>query len=125
MRKHIVIIADDLSSLETFTALLEKDGYVVSTLCAFPSINELAFLRPDCFIINEWLPEICGHAICLMLKAQVQTRNTPVILISDAGENDPLENKCEADLILKRPYEPYNLAQIVSLVIRNALSIQH
>ncbi|HTD41093.1 MAG TPA: response regulator [Mucilaginibacter sp.] len=125
MRKHIVIIADDLSSLETFTALLEKGGYVVSTLSSFPSMSELAFLRPDCFIINEWLPEICGHAICLMLKAQVQTKNTPVILISEAGESEPLENKCDADLILKKPYQPYNLAQIVSLVIRNAMSIHN
>src|SRR5580765_8181575 len=113
MRKHIVVIADDPSNLKAIASLLERAGYVVSTLPSFSSMSELAFLRPDCFIINEWLPEICGHAICLMLKAQVQTKNTPVILISEAGENEPLENKCEADLILKKPYQPYNLAQIV------------
>jgi len=125
MRKHVVIIADDVSSLETITALLEKDGYVVSALNSFPSMRELAFLRPDCFIINEWLPEICGHAICLMLKAKTQTKNTPVILISDAGDAEPLENRCEADLILKKPYQPYNLVQIVSLLIKNATLIHH
>jgi DNA-binding response OmpR family regulator len=120
-----VIIADDVSSPEGITALLEKDGYVVSALRSFPSMKELSFLRPDCFIINEWLPEICGHAICLMLKAQAQTKNTPVILISDAGDNEPLENRCDADLILKKPYQPFNLVQIVSLVIKNAMLIHH
>jgi len=53
-----------------------------------------------------------------MLKAQAQTKNTPVILISDAGDDEPLENRCEADLILKKPFQPYNLAQIVSLLIK-------
>ena len=125
MRKHIVIIADDLSNPETLIALLEKEGYVVSTLCSFPSMKELVFLRPDCFIIDEWLPEICGHAICVMLKAQVQTKNTPVILLSDLFDDEPLENRCDADLILKRPFQPYNLVQVVSLMIRNAVSIHH
>jgi DNA-binding response OmpR family regulator len=125
MRKHIVIIADDLSNPATIIGLLEKEGYVVSSLRSFPSMKELVFLRPDCFIINEWLPEICGHAICLMLRAQAQTKHTPVILISDAGDNEPLENRCEADLILKKPFQPYNLVQIVSLVIKNAMLIHH
>ncbi len=120
MRKHIVVIADDLSNLKAIASLLEDAGYVVSTLTSFSSTKELAFLRPDCFIIDEWLPEICGHAICLMLKAQAQTKNTPVILLSDMFNDEPLENRCDADLILKTPFQPFNLLQIVSMLIRNA-----
>lgn len=119
MRKHIVVIADDPSNLEAITVLLEQSGYVVSALSSFSSTKELAFLRPDCFIIDEWLPEICGHAICLMLKAQAQTKNTPVILLSNIFD-EKLENHCDADLILKTPFQPFNLLQIVSLLIRNA-----
>ncbi|HTK20601.1 MAG TPA: response regulator [Mucilaginibacter sp.] len=120
MRKHIVVITDDSSSLEGITELLEHAGYVVSALPSFSSMQELAFLRPDCFIIDEWLPEICGHAICLMLKAQSQTKNTPVILLSDMFADEPLENHCDADLILKAPFQPFNLVQIVSLLIRKS-----
>jgi CheY-like chemotaxis protein len=123
MRKHIVVIANDKSNLEAIAELLEQAGYVVSGLTSFSSIQELAILRPNCFIIDEWLPEICGHAVCLMLKAQEQTRNTPVILIS--GNEEPLENRCEADLILKTPFQPYNMLQIVSLVIKNSELIHH
>ena len=119
MRKHVVVIADNPSNLETITELLEHSGYVVSALPSFSSTRELAFLRPDCFIINEWLPEICGHAVCLMLKAQAQTKNTPVILLSDMFD-EPLENRCNADLILKTPFQPFNFLQIVSLLIRNS-----
>jgi CheY-like chemotaxis protein len=123
MRKHIVVIANDQSNLEAIAELLEHSGYVVSALTSFSSIQELAILRPNCFIIDEWLPEICGHAVCLMLKAQEQTKNTPVILIS--GNDEPLENRCEADLILKTPFQPYNMLQIVSLVIKNSELIHH
>lgn len=120
MRKHIVVLADDLSNLKAIASLLEQAGYVVTALPSFSSMKELAFLRPDCFIIDEWLPEICGHAICLMLKAQSQTKNTPVILLSDIFDDEPLENRCDADLILKTPFQPFNLLQVISLLIRNA-----
>jgi len=120
MRKHVVVITDDASGLESIADLLEYDGYIVSALPAFSTMQELAILRPDCFIIDEWLPEICGHAICLMLKAQAQTKNTPVILLSDMFADEPLENRCDADLILKTPFQPFNLLQIVSLVIKNS-----
>jgi len=120
MRKHIVVITGDRSNLEAIAGLLEDGGYIVSALPSFSSMQELAFLRPDCFIIDEWLPEICGHAICLMLKAQAQTKNTPVILLSDMFADEPLENRCDADLILKTPFQPFNLLQIVSLVIKNS-----
>jgi DNA-binding response OmpR family regulator len=120
MRRHIVVLADNPSNLESVTALLERAGYVVSALPFFSSMEELTFLRPDCFIIDEWLPEICGHAICLMLKAQAKTKNTPVILLSDMFNDEPLENHCDADLILKTPFQPHNLLQIVSLLIRKA-----
>jgi DNA-binding response OmpR family regulator len=120
MRKHIAVIVDDPSNLKAITSLLENAGYVVSALPFFSSMEELTFLRPDCFIIDEWLPEICGHAICLMLKAQAQTKKTPVIILSDMFADEPLENRCDADLILKTPFQPYNLLQIVSLVIRNS-----
>jgi CheY-like chemotaxis protein len=120
MRKHIVVIADNSSNLEAITDLLQNDGYIVSALPAFTSMQELAFLRPDCFIIDEWLPEICGHAVCLMLKAQAQTKNTPVILLSDMFADEPLENRCNADLILKTPFQPFNLLQIISLLIKKS-----
>src|SRR3569833_2670713 len=108
MRKHIVVIVDNSSNREAITDLLEHDGYVVSALPAFTSIQKLSFLHPDCFIIDEWLPEICGHAVCLMLKAQTHTKNTPVILLSDMFADEPLENYCNADLILKTPFQPFN-----------------
>lgn len=125
MRKHIVVIADDPSNLKAIASLLEHAGYVVSALPSFASTKELAFLRPDCFIIDEWLPEICGHAICLMLKAQAQTKNTPVILLSDMFDDEPLENRCDADLILKTPFQSFNLLQIVTLLIRNSKLVHH
>lgn len=126
MRKHVVVIEDDHSSLEIITTNLEDAGYVVTGLQSFPSIKELAFLRPDCFIINEWLPQVSGHAICLMLKAKPQTKNIPVILVSGAdGMEEPIANRCEADLILQKPYQRYNLVQVISLMIKRAVSVHH
>lgn len=101
------------------TCLLEKEGYVVSRFSAFPSMKELVIMRADCIIINEWLPNVSGHAICLMLKAKVQTTAVPVILTSTVNGHEHIANLCEADAILKRPLNMDDLLPAISSVILN------
>jgi CheY-like chemotaxis protein len=103
VQKHIIIIEHDQDILETMTRLLEAEGYVITGYNSFPSMSELVFMHADCFIIEEWLPQVSGHAICLMLKAKVQTRAIPVILASTTNLFEPLANLCEADAIVGKP----------------------
>jgi len=78
---------------------------------------ELVLMRPDCFIIEEWLPQVSGHAICLMLKARVQTSPIPVVLVSVSSLFEPMANLCEADAILGKPLIAGELVRVVSSVI--------
>jgi DNA-binding response OmpR family regulator len=119
MRKHIVIIEQNTSLLVSMKDFLENEGYVVTGFDAFPSMTELALMRADCMIINEWLPDVSGHAICLMLKAKVLTSSVPVILISTSHVSIPVANLGEADAVLKSPFEMLELLPAISSVIAN------
>jgi DNA-binding response OmpR family regulator len=117
VQKHIVIIEHDRDILDIMRYLLEAEGYVVTGYAGFPSMAELVLMRPDCFIIEEWLPQVSGHAICLMLKARVQTSPIPVVLVSVSSLFEPMANLCEADAILGKPLIAGELVRVVSSVI--------
>jgi DNA-binding response OmpR family regulator len=122
--KHIVIIEHDQDVLETMQRLLEAEAYIVTTFTRFPSMAELAFMRADCFVIDEWLPQVSGHAICLMLKAKIQTNRTPVVLVSTTHLFEPMANLCEADAVVGKPFSGGELVRVVSsLLFRNKISI--
>lgn len=101
MKKHIIIIEQDKLFSAIIQNHLEEAGYVVTGYNEFPSLAELAFMRADCIIVDEWLPNVSGHARCLMLKAKVQTNHIPVILTSTTNflESSIL---CQADAVVKK-----------------------
>lgn len=123
MKKHVVIIEHDSESLDIVSRCLENNKYVVTQFSCFPSMPELTFMRADCFIINAWLPQVSGHAICLMLKAKVQTRPIPVILLSSRGHGELVENICEADVILQWPCPAHKLLDAVSAILTHPVSL--
>lgn len=119
MPKHIVIIEHDQDTLQNMRRLLESEDYIVTGYTQFPLMPELVFMHADCFIIEEWLPQVSGHAICLMLKAKIQTKLIPVILVSATNLFEPIDNLCEADAIVEKPFNGKELVRVVSAVFFN------
>jgi DNA-binding response OmpR family regulator len=115
--KHIVIVEHDPDILETMRRPLEAEGHIVTGYSLFPSIAELVFMRADCFIIEEWLPRVSGHAICLMLKAKILTSAIPVVLVSTTDLFEPMANLCQADAVLGKPFGDEDLVRVVSSVM--------
>jgi DNA-binding NarL/FixJ family response regulator len=74
-------------------------------------------MHADCFIIDEWLPRVSGHAICLLLKAKVQTSLIPVVLIAPANLIERTANLCEADAIIRKSCYGDDLVRVISLVL--------
>jgi DNA-binding response OmpR family regulator len=123
VQKHIVIIERDTDTRDIMCRLLEAEGYVVTIYNQFPSMAELVLMRADCFIVEEWLPQVSGHAICLMLKARIQTSAIPVVIVSAAGLFEPMANLCEADIILHKPFADSELVRMVSSMTTRARAV--
>jgi len=120
-KKHIVIIEDDEYMLNVMSNLLEFEGYRTTKLLALSTIEELIDLHADLFIIDEQLPYVNGHIICMMLKAKETTNPTPVILTSAFSELEGFASLCQANAYLKKPFlNPNDLLNLVGATLNAA-----
>ena len=103
MSPHVVVIEDNEALLATIQELLESAGYRVTGLNAIRTLEELTGLNADCFILDEQLPVVSGHIICIMLKSRPETREVPVILISGHEELEGIASLCKAEAFLQKP----------------------
>jgi len=99
--------------LEILGSYLKAEGYRVTELSRLASIEELIDLKANCFIIDEYLPHVTGHIICILLKSKPQTKHIPVILMSALTEIDYYADLSEADAFINKPY---NIDDVVDLV---------
>ncbi|RYZ76228.1 MAG: response regulator transcription factor [Proteobacteria bacterium] len=105
MEKHIILIEDDGSLLELACQVLENEGYRVSALDSLTSIEELAEMQADLFVIDERLPSVSGHIICIMLHEQAATRHIPQLLISGSPMLTRYAELAEVNASLRKPFE--------------------
>ena len=114
MKPHIVVIEDDPDMLSVITFLLEEEGYQITGLNALCTIEELVALNADCFILDEQLPFVSGHIICLMLKSNPATKHVPVILASAIRDLQEIAERYHADACLTKPF--LNIGDLFRLV---------
>jgi len=87
MAKKILIIEDDPAVLRAISYMLEKEGYGVLT-----AVNGLEGLRkakeenPDLLVLDVMLPGIDGFEICHRLRAESQTAQLPILMLSAKGQ---------------------------------------
>lgn len=118
MPKHVAVIEDDPDIQFVITSLLEEEGYRVTAFPSLRSIEELIDLNPDCFILDEQLPHVSGHIICMLLKSKAPTKNTPVILISASPRLEGFAGLSQADAWLQKPFSINDLANLVAGFIK-------
>jgi DNA-binding response OmpR family regulator len=114
MLKRIVIIEDDTDLLMLLGRFFRAQGYDVTCLESFTSMEALVSLKADCFILDERLPYVSGHILCILLKSNAVTRNIPVVLISGYEGLDNFVSICKANGSLQKPFETGQLLKIVT-----------
>jgi putative two-component system response regulator len=119
-RRSRVLIADDRESIRAlFHRLLSEDGHDV--VLAPDGASALAAVhrhRPDVILLDVAMPLINGLEVCRQLKADPETRLTPVVLVSGQSELIDRLNGIEAgaDEYLSKPVHPHELcARVRSL----------
>lgn len=104
MKPHVVVIEDDSALLAAISLVLKDAGYRVTALQAIDTLEELIDYKADCFILDEQLPLVSGHIICIMLKSRPETRHIPVIMISGHEELEGIVSLCKAEAFLRKPF---------------------
>jgi len=108
-QKHNILIVDDVSAnLVILSEMIQSAGYVprpvISVKQALAAISQKT---PQLILLDISMPEIDGFEFCSMLKADVKTRDIPIIFISalDSVEDKIKGFKLGAVDYISKPFE--------------------
>ena len=85
----IQIVDDDIRNTRLLEAQLKSEGYEV--MCAFSGeecIEQLKERLPDLILLDIMMPGMSGFDVAGRLKADVRTRNIPVIMVTALDDRD-------------------------------------
>lgn len=107
--QNILVVDDEQDILETSKKRLERAGF--KALTASNGVEAgliISSQRPDLVLLDIKMLGINGAQACAALKANPQTKNVPIILISALPKEDPLVQKalkCGADDYFAKPFD--------------------
>ena len=118
----VLVVDDTLANRWVLTRVLEEDGYRVIEGETAADAVRLAAGRPDLIVLDVRLPDGSGFEIARGLKADPQTGDIPLLLIS-ASFTSPNERArgldAGADGYLTHPVEPPVLLATIRALLRS------
>jgi two-component system, OmpR family, alkaline phosphatase synthesis response regulator PhoP len=116
--RRILVVDDDVKTVELVKLYLNRDGYKVLT--AYDGIEALNLARqshPDLIVLDLMLPGCDGLEICRTLKNET---DIPIIMLTArTTEDDKLTGlNLGADDYMTKPFSPKELAARVRVILR-------
>lgn len=123
MKKHILIVDDDPLISRMYAHKLEIDGYDVSI--AINGEEALALIRkqkPDLVLLDVMMPKMNGVETLKILKGDSKTKNIPVIILTNLGDNPDDVKKAKElgalDYLVKAHVPLKKLAETISEALK-------
>ncbi|MEE8619776.1 MAG: response regulator transcription factor [Dehalococcoidia bacterium] len=116
--KNVLIVDDDIKTVDLVKLYLTRDGYGVLT--AYDGIEALRLAReshPDLIVLDLMLPDMDGFEVCRVLR---QESDVPIIMLTARStDQDKLTGLgLGADDYVTKPFSPKELAARVQAVLR-------
>jgi DNA-binding response OmpR family regulator len=116
--KKILVIENDLDTLDMIGFLFEDSGYEVMESQFKIPIEKILHDDPDLIILDYWLDDGYGSDVCLELKAHPFAKHTPIILISADPEIKQMADDCRADGYISKPFDIADLETLVKKLVK-------
>ncbi|MGE5621225.1 MAG: response regulator [archaeon] len=122
MPEKILIAEDSLTQLESLKYILEKNSFdVIAVQDGLSALKASLKDRPSLIISDIIMPGIDGYQLCRTLKSKEETKDIPVILLTNL--TDPREVirglQAGADNFLTKPYREDFLISRVRYILEN------
>jgi len=106
----VLLIDDDEDLISIFTTAFNKDGFeTVSAITGQEGLDKVKAEKPDAILLDQVLPDISGNEILKILKRAEETKNIPVILLSNFSQEELVKGAIDegaADYLFKYQVEP-------------------
>ena len=82
-KAKILIVDDDVDSVELLTKRLRADGYDTSDAYdGEQALQQVEHYQPDMIILDIKMPKIDGYEVCRRLKESEDTRRIPILMLT-------------------------------------------
>ena len=118
MQKRILVVDDDSMNLMRTKMILGKDYDVFLSSSGIEALDTMKREEMDLVLLDIEMPEMDGHRLTKLVKADEATAHIPIIIFSSLV-NDEMKRKGEslgADAQLSKP-EIGNLVRIVDQLV--------
>jgi CheY-like chemotaxis protein len=117
--KTILVADDEYAVVEALRALLEDEGYAVTTAANGQEALEAldSGPSPDLLLLDVMMPRLDGRQVLRELRARPDRRALPVIMMSAASQ--PLSPEELGDAVfLSKPFDLKRLLRTIEALLR-------
>jgi two-component system alkaline phosphatase synthesis response regulator PhoP len=118
---RILVVEDDRDIAELVAHYLERAGHAATIVSSGPEALAAARRdRPDLLILDRMLPGLDGLEVCRTLRADRQTSDLPIIMLTARAEESDRVAGLEfgADDYVTKPFSPKELVARVNAQLR-------
>jgi DNA-binding response OmpR family regulator len=112
---RVLFVEDDPAVAQMYKLKLELDGYAVTVAPDGEAGLRMARdMRPDIIFLDIRLPKMDGFAVLEELRAEEETKNVPVVILSNYSEQELVErglNLGALEYLIKSETTPAKLSK--------------
>lgn len=113
VRRLVLIADDDEDILALVRATIERSGHEVMAVGdGAAALSAMAERRPDLAVLDIAMPELDGLEVLRRLRADDETKDLPVILLTAQAQAADVERgfATGASAYVRKPFSPRDLA---------------
>lgn len=118
----VFLVEDDTFLCNIYQKKFEMEGFKVITADnGEKGLAEIKKKKPDVVLLDILLPKLDGFAVLSKLKADADTKDIPVILLTNLGQKDDVDKGIEAgavDYLIKAHFKPSEVVEKVRKVLK-------
>ncbi len=97
MKRHILVVDDEIGALTLIGIMLERGGFdVLKARDAQAALAVLDETVPDLIILDVMMPGMNGIELCQVIRRRPLTSKTPVLILSARGDAESIIKGIEA-----------------------------
>lgn len=85
----ILIVDDDVQATTLINEVLSVHGYETTVVNeSAKAIDVATIVKPDIFVLDLMMPPPDGFKLCRMLRADLNFKKTPILIVTALGDTD-------------------------------------
>jgi len=114
--KTVLIVDDDPAIVQALKAILERHGCrTCVAMDGREALQKIDEKKPDLIILDLWLPEVPGEAVCKIIRKNEKYNDVPIVMVTaKCSEVDRIIGRViGADYYVNKPFDAMGLLKII------------